>query len=181
LRVAPVPIHLALRQVADSLRQADIVHAGRVVAEALRRDFAIAEPRLAVAGLNPHAGEDGALGDEERRIIAPAVAALAAEGWQVSGPWPADSLFHEAARERYDAVLTMYHDQALIPLKTLDFYGGVNTTLGIGIVRTSPDHGTAFDIAGRAIAHRGSLVAALRLAADMARARAAQPAPAAAP
>jgi 4-hydroxythreonine-4-phosphate dehydrogenase len=134
----------------------------------LRRDFGIAAPRLAVAGLNPHAGEGGALGREEIEIIAPAVERLRGEGIAVFGPAPADTLFHERARSRYDAALCMYHDQALIPLKTIDFDRGVNVTLGLPFVRTSPDHGTALDIAGRGIANPESLIAALKLAAEMA-------------
>jgi 4-hydroxythreonine-4-phosphate dehydrogenase len=143
-----------------------------VAAAALATDFGIAAPRLAVAGLNPHAGEGGALGREETEIIAPAVAALRADGIAVDGPAPADTLFHEAARARYDAALCMYHDQALIPLKTIDFARGVNITLGLPFVRTSPDHGTALDIAGQGRADPRSLLAALETARDMAMARA---------
>jgi 4-hydroxythreonine-4-phosphate dehydrogenase len=138
---------------------------------ALKRDFGIGNPRLAVAGLNPHAGEDGVLGGEDGAIIAPAVAALKAEGHDVRGPLPADTLFHEEARARYDAALCMYHDQALIPIKTLSFWDGVNVTLGLPIVRTSPDHGTAFDIAGKHKADARSMIAAIELAAKMADAR----------
>ena len=138
---------------------------------ALRNDFSLSTPRLAVAALNPHAGESGAMGDEEARIIAPAVAQLRAEGIAVQGPSPADTLFHLAAREKYDAVICMYHDQALIPLKTLAMDHGVNVTLGLPIVRTSPDHGTAYDIAGKGIADPSSLIAAIRLAAQLAYAR----------
>ena len=173
LRVVPVTIHLALDAVAARLTSAAIVHCGRVAAAALRRDFGIARPRLAVAGLNPHAGEDGHLGREEIEVIAPAVRELRAEGVTVGDPAPADTLFHDRARAGYDAVLCMYHDQALIPLKTLDFDGGVNVTLGLPIVRTSPDHGTALDIAGAGAARPDSLIAALRMAARMAAARAA--------
>ena len=150
--------------------------AGEIVLTALRRDFGILNPRLAVAGLNPHAGEDGMLGAEELAVIAPAVAALAARGFHVRGPLSADTLFHEEARKTYDAALCMYHDQALIPLKTIDFAGGVNVTLGLPFVRTSPDHGTALDIAGRGKADPTSLIAALKLAAEMAARRAHQPA-----
>jgi 4-hydroxythreonine-4-phosphate dehydrogenase len=149
-----------------------IVEAGRTTAAALVTDFAIARPRLAVAALNPHAGEAGAIGEEEDRIIAPAVRALRASGAEASGPHPADSLFHPQARATYDAVLCMYHDQALIPVKMLDFWGGVNVTLGLAIVRTSPDHGVAFDIAGHGLARPDSLIAALRLARDIAARRA---------
>ncbi|HEV2301952.1 MAG TPA: 4-hydroxythreonine-4-phosphate dehydrogenase PdxA [Stellaceae bacterium] len=168
LRVVPVTIHLALRQAVATLSTAAIVHAGRVTAAALRRDFGIAAPVLAVAGLNPHAGENGALGEEDRGIVAPAVAELRVLGIDARGPFAADTLFHEEARRRYDAALCMYHDQALIPLKTLDFYGGVNITLGLPFVRTSPDHGTALDIAGRGIARPDSFQAALRIASRMA-------------
>lgn len=173
LRVVPVTVHIPLRDVAARLDSAMIVTAGRITAAALRRDFGIAAPRLAVAGLNPHAGEAGTIGDEEQRIIAPALAALRAEGIAVADPAPADSLFHARARSRYDAVLCMYHDQALIPLKTIDFDRGVNITLGLPFVRTSPDHGTALDIAGTGIANPESLIAALKLAAEMAAARSA--------
>jgi len=175
LRVVPVTVHLPLRAAVDALTTAAIVDAGRTTAEALTRDFGIARPRLAVAGLNPHAGEGGSLGREEIEIVAPAVAALRAEGIAAEGPAPADTLFHAEARRRYDAVLCMYHDQALIPLKTIDFDRGVNVTLGLPFVRTSPDHGTAFDIAGRGVANPDSLIAALALAGEMAAARRAAP------
>ena len=173
LRVVPVTIHLSLQAAVAALTADAIIAAGRTTVAALRRDFAIPAPRLVVAGLNPHAGEGGALGREEIEIIAPAVAALAAEGIAVAGPFPADTLFHAAARQRYDAALCMYHDQALIPLKTIDFSGGVNVTLGLPFIRTSPDHGTAFDIAGTGRADPASLIAALKLAGAMARRRAA--------
>ncbi len=172
LRVVPVTVHLPLAKALAALTKDVIVHAGRVTAAALRRDFGIAKPRLAVAGLNPHAGEHGALGDEEIQIIAPAVAALRAEGFLVTGPEPADTLFHAEARQGYDAVLCMYHDQALIPLKTIDFENGVNITLGLPFVRTSPDHGTALSIAGQGIASPASLIAALATARRMFDARA---------
>jgi 4-hydroxythreonine-4-phosphate dehydrogenase len=172
LRVVPVTVHEPLGAVASRLSTAAIVHCGRAAAHALAADFAIARPRLAVAGLNPHAGEDGKIGDEELRIIAPAIAALRADGIVVDGPAPADTLFHAAARERYDAVICMYHDQALIPLKTIDFAGGVNVTLGLPFVRTSPDHGTALDIAARGVADATSFSAALELAARLAARRA---------
>jgi 4-hydroxythreonine-4-phosphate dehydrogenase len=171
LRVVPVTIHMALRRALDSLTTAEIVRCGRTAAAALRRDFGIAAPRLAVAGLNPHAGEGGVMGDEEQTIIAPAIAALRADGIAVSGPWPPDTMFTPPARARYDLALCMYHDQALIPLKTIDMEGGVNVTLGLPIVRTSPDHGTAFDIAGQGGANPSSLLAALRLADEMTRNR----------
>jgi 4-hydroxythreonine-4-phosphate dehydrogenase len=168
LRVVPVTIHLALREAIDALSIAAIVHAGRVVDAALRRDFAIAAPVIAVAGLNPHAGEAGGLGREELDIVTPAIAALRAAGIDARGPFAADTMFHAAARQHYDAALCMYHDQALIPIKTLDFDGAVNVTLGLPFIRTSPDHGTAFDIAGKGVARPDSLIAALRLAAEMA-------------
>ncbi len=168
LRVVPVTIHLALRRAVEDLRAPAIVHAGRAAAAALRRDFGVAAPVLAVAGLNPHAGEAGALGREEIDIIAPAVGELRAAGIDARGPLPPDTMFHAEARQGYDAALCMYHDQALIPIKTLDFHGGVNVTLGLPFVRTSPDHGTAFAIAGTGKARADSLIAALRLAADMA-------------
>jgi len=177
LKVVPVTVHVAMRDVARVLATEAIVHCGRVTAAALTHDFGIAHPKLAVAALNPHAGEKGKMGDEEERIIAPAIAALRADGIQVTGPAPADTLFHAAARRTYDAALCMYHDQALIPLKTLDFAGGVNMTLGLPFVRTSPDHGTACDIAAQGSASPSSLVAAIctagRVAARRAQARAA--------
>ncbi|WP_323989229.1 4-hydroxythreonine-4-phosphate dehydrogenase PdxA [Nguyenibacter sp. L1] len=171
LRVVPVTIHVALRRAVDGLTTAEIVRCGLTTAAALRRDFGIAAPRLAVAGLNPHAGEGGVMGDEETTIIAPAIAALRAAGIATSGPWAPDTMFIPRARARYDAALCMYHDQALIPLKTIDMAGGVNVTLGLPIVRTSPDHGTAFDIAGQGVADPSSLLAALRLAGEMSRNR----------
>ena len=143
----------------------------RIVALAMRRDFGVARPRLAVAGLNPHAGEGGAMGDEEARIIAPALARLRAEGLDVLGPLPADTMFHARARAGYDVALCMYHDQALIPVKTLDFDEAVNVTLGLPFVRTSPDHGTALDIAGRGVARADSLIAAIEMAAAIAHRR----------
>ena len=175
LRVVPVSVHVSLAQAIKALTTEMIVATARTTHEALMRDFAIAKPRLAVAALNPHAGEDGAMGDEEQAIIAPAVARLRGDGLDVFGPRPADTLFHAGARMRYDAAICMYHDQALIPLKTLDFAGGVNVTLGLPIVRTSPDHGTALDIAGQDRADPSSFVAALRLAETMAATRARRP------
>jgi len=172
LKVVPVTVHLPLAEAVATLSANRIITATRALATALRRDFGIAAPRIVVAGLNPHAGESGALGREEIDVIQPAIDALKAEGHNVSGPLPADTLFHAAARARHDAAVCMYHDQALIPLKTLDFHGGVNTTLGLPIVRTSPDHGTAFDIAGKGLADPSSLLASLRLADRMARTRA---------
>ncbi|MFM2045008.1 MAG: 4-hydroxythreonine-4-phosphate dehydrogenase [Pseudomonadota bacterium] len=171
LRVALATIHLPVRAVADALTTDGIVRVGQVVALALATDFGIDRPRLAVAALNPHAGEGGAIGREEITVIQPAVAELARLGITVTGPLPADTLFHAAARERYDAVLCMYHDQALIPLKTLDFDTGVNITLGLPFVRTSPDHGTALGIAGTGTASPSSLIAALNSAARIAAAR----------
>jgi 4-hydroxythreonine-4-phosphate dehydrogenase len=173
LRCALVTIHEPLSKVASLLTRQAIVSAGLTTAAALKQDFGITHPRLAVAALNPHAGEAGALGDEESRIIAPAIAELSGAGVRVTGPHPADSLFHLEARGRYDAVLCMYHDQALIPVKMLDFWGGVNVTLGLPIVRTSPDHGVAYDLAGKGSARADSLSAAIRLAAEIATRRAA--------
>jgi len=175
LRVVPVSVHVALRRALDLLDAGLIVAIARTAARALREDFDIERPRLAVAGLNPHAGEGGALGTEEETIIGPAIAALIDEGIAASGPWSPDTLFTQAARAGYDAAICMYHDQALIPLKTLDMANGVNVTLGLPIVRTSPDHGTAFDIAGLGRADPSSLIAALRLAAEIAARRAARP------
>jgi 4-hydroxythreonine-4-phosphate dehydrogenase len=172
LRVVPVTVHLPLAQVAKALTTEAIVEHGRITANALRRDFGIARPRLAVAALNPHAGEAGVMGDEESRIISPAIAALKADGLDITGPAPADTLFHPAARAKFDAALCMYHDQALIPLKTIDFAGGVNVTLGLPFVRTSPDHGTALDIATRGVADPSSLIAAINMAAEMSTRRA---------
>jgi 4-hydroxythreonine-4-phosphate dehydrogenase len=173
LKVVLVTIHLSLRQALAALTQEAIVATGLVAAEALRRDFGIRRPRLALAGLNPHAGESGTLGREEIDIINPAAAALRAHGLACSDARPADSLFHEDARSGYDAVICLYHDQALIPVKTIDFWGGVNVTLGLPIVRTSPDHGVGYDIAGRGLARPESLIAAVRLAAEIAERRAA--------
>ena len=169
LRTVPLTVHLPLSEVARALSTDLIVDRALVVIDALKRDFGLAAPRLAVAGLNPHAGEEGAMGREDIDIVAPAVARLReAHGAFVNGPLPADTMFHAGARTSYDAALCMYHDQALIPIKTLAFFDAVNVTLGLPIVRTSPDHGTALDIAGKGVANASSLVAALRLAADMA-------------
>ena len=168
LRTVPVTTHVPLGEVAERLTPALIEARGRAVMRGLQRNFGIAEPRLAVAGLNPHAGEGGSLGREEIELIQPAIEALRAEGWQVVGPLPADTMFHEAARSRYDAALCMYHDQALIPLKALHFEEGVNITLGLPIVRTAPDHGTAFDIAGEDRADPRAMAAAIRMAAECA-------------
>ncbi len=171
LRVVPVTIHLSLAEAVRALDTPAIVRAGRIAAEGLKALFGISRPRLAIAALNPHAGEQGAMGTEESRIIGPAVAALKATGIDVHGPSPADTLFHTKARETYDAAICMYHDQALIPIKTIDFSGGVNVTLGLPFVRTSPDHGTALDIAGTGNADPSSLIAAIDMADDMARRR----------
>ncbi|MBU8545314.1 MULTISPECIES: 4-hydroxythreonine-4-phosphate dehydrogenase PdxA [Roseomonadaceae] len=177
LRVVPVTIHVALAEALRSLTTAMIVEQGRIVAAALRRDFGLAQPRLVIAGLNPHAGEAGTMGREDIEIVAPAIAALRAAGIAARGPLPADTMFTPRARAGYDAALCMYHDQALIPIKTLDMDGGVNVTLGLRIIRTSPDHGTALDIAGQGLADPGSLIAALRLAGEMAASRARESAP----
>ena len=172
LRTVPLTVHAALADVFALLTRELIESRCTIVAEALRRDFGIENPRLAVAGLNPHAGEDGRFGDEEIRIIAPAIAALQAAGIAATGPHPADALFAPHARGGYDVALCMYHDQALIPLKALDFDNGVNVTLGLPIVRTSPDHGTAFAIAGQRKANAGATIAAIRMAGECARRRA---------
>lgn len=171
LRVVPLTIHMPVAQVPKAIDKLSVFATAEIVLTALRRDFGILLPRLAVAGLNPHAGEDGVMGDEDLTVIAPAVAALKARGFAVTGPLSADTLFHEEARKTYDAALCMYHDQALIPIKTLSFWDGVNVTLGLPIVRTSPDHGTAFDIAGTGKADARSMIAAVKMAADMADAR----------
>jgi len=171
LRVVPLTIHCAIADVPKAISKQAVFDTGEIILTALRRDFGILNPRLAVAGLNPHAGEDGMLGAEDAHAIAPAVAALKARGFHVRGPLSADTLFHAEARQQYDAALCMYHDQALIPIKTLSFWDGVNVTLGLPIVRTSPDHGTALDIAGRGKADPRSMIAAIRMAADMADAR----------
>jgi 4-hydroxythreonine-4-phosphate dehydrogenase len=173
LRVVPVTVHASLRRSIEMITMERIIAAARTTEAALRLEFGIARPRLAIAGLNPHAGEQGALGDEETTIIGPAIDELRGAGLEVSGPWPPDTMFTETARSRYDVAICMYHDQALIPLKTLDMTHGVNVTLGLPIVRTSPDHGTAYDIAGRGIADPSSLIAALDLAAELAARRAA--------
>jgi 4-hydroxythreonine-4-phosphate dehydrogenase len=168
LRVVPFTIHIPLKDVFGKLEANAISATAAVVLEALKRDFGIAQPRLAISGLNPHAGEDGTIGREEQDIIGPAIASLRERGHRIIGPLPADTMFHNDARENYDAALCMYHDQALIPIKTLAFWTGVNVTLGLPIVRTSPDHGTALDIAGRGIANAASMIAAIRMAADIA-------------
>ncbi|QDP20256.1 4-hydroxythreonine-4-phosphate dehydrogenase PdxA [Sphingomonas xanthus] len=172
LRTVPATTHLPLAEVAGNLSKSLIEMRGRAALRGLQRNFGIADPRLAIAGFNPHAGEGGSLGREEIDIIIPAIETLRGEGWRVTGPHPADTLFHGPARARYDAALCMYHDQALIPLKALHFEEGVNLTLGLPIVRTAPDHGTAFDIAGQDLADPRAMAAAIRLAAECARTRA---------
>ncbi|MBL0969394.1 MAG: 4-hydroxythreonine-4-phosphate dehydrogenase PdxA [Brevundimonas sp.] len=174
LRACLVTIHSPLAEVPQLVTEERVTRTARVVHEAMKRDFGIAQPRLALAGLNPHAGESGSIGLEEIEVLAPAVARLRGEGIRITDPLPADTLFHDDARATYDAAICLYHDQALIPVKTLDFWGGVNATLGLPIVRTSPDHGTGFDIAGKGVARPDSLIAAIRLAGQMAAARAAR-------
>jgi 4-hydroxythreonine-4-phosphate dehydrogenase len=172
LRTVPMTVHCPLSEVPGRLSVDLIVRRCRIVAKALQRDFGIAVPRLAICGLNPHAGEDGRMGCEEIEIIVPAIEALRADGIDATGPHPADALFAAHARPTYDVAIAMYHDQALIPLKALDFDRGVNVTLGLPIVRTSPDHGTAFGIAGTGKANPGAMIAAIRLAGEMAARRA---------
>ncbi|MDZ7709193.1 MAG: 4-hydroxythreonine-4-phosphate dehydrogenase PdxA [Roseovarius sp.] len=172
LRVVPATIHIPLAEVPGALTAGCVEEAIRITHAALIRDFGIPAPRLAVAGLNPHAGEGGRMGREEIEVIAPVLERLRAEGMEIVGPLSADTMFHAAARARYDAAIAMYHDQALIPVKTLDFDRGVNVTLGLPFVRTSPDHGTAFDIAGKGVADPTSLICALEMAEGLARARA---------
>jgi len=171
LRVVPTTIHIPLADVPQALTPDLLEETIRITHAALIRDFGLAAPRLAVAGLNPHAGEGGRMGREEITLIAPVLARLRAEGFDLRGPISADTMFHAAARAGYDAAIAMYHDQALIPIKTLDFDRGVNVTLGLPFIRTSPDHGTALDIAGQGRANPASLIAALKLAQDMAQAR----------
>lgn len=168
LKVVPVTTHIPLADVPTHLTTTRIIETAEIVDHALRKDFGITDPRISVAALNPHAGEGGIMGREEIEIIIPAVAQLRNRGFQVKGPLPADTMFHAAARPHYDAALTMYHDQGLIPAKALDFDEGVNVTLGLPFIRTSPGHGTAFDIAGQGIANHGSLKAAVWMAAKMA-------------
>lgn len=172
LRTVPLTVHVALAEVPGLISADLITHKARIVAAGLRRDFGVLSPRLAIAALNPHAGEGGQFGDEDAAVIAPAIAALQAEGIDAFGPVPGDALFTPRARSGYDAALCMYHDQALIPLKALEFDEGVNVTLGLPIIRTSPDHGTAFDIAGQGKADPGAMAAAIVMAAQMATARA---------
>ncbi|MCQ0970528.1 4-hydroxythreonine-4-phosphate dehydrogenase PdxA [Paracoccus sp. TK19116] len=170
-RVVPATIHMALERVPDALTPDLLERTIRITHAAMIRDFGIADPRIAIAGLNPHAGEGGTMGRQEIDWIAPLILRLQGEGLTLIGPLPADTMFHAPARARYDAAICAYHDQALIPIKTLDFAGGVNVTLGLPFVRTSPDHGTGFDIAGKGIADPASTIAALRMARDMATAR----------
>lgn len=171
LCVVPLTVHVSLSDVPAMITQELICKKLRIVNESLKRDYKIASPRIAVAGLNPHAGEGGKFGLEDQGVIVPALDVLKAEGIEVSGPHPADTLFHAEARAKYDVAIGMYHDQALIPLKTLDFYGGVNATLGLSVVRTSPDHGTALNIAGKGIARADSLINAIKMAAEIAQNR----------
>jgi 4-hydroxythreonine-4-phosphate dehydrogenase len=171
LRVVPLTIHVPIAKVSSSISQAAIVETAEIVLTALQRDFCVERPRLAISGLNPHAGEAGKLGSEEIEIIRPAIARLREQGHRVDGPLPADTMFHAEARSQYDAALCMFHDQALIPLKTLAFWDAVNVTLGLPIVRTSPDHGTASDIAGQNKADPRSMTAAIHMAAELADAR----------
>jgi len=172
LRVVPVTVHVGLKEAIDALTADVIIERTRILHQSLRQDFAISDPVIAVSGLNPHAGEDGAMGAEETTIITPAIEALTREGIEAQGPYPPDTLFTQSSRETYDAAVCMYHDQALIPIKTLDFSGAVNVTLGLPIIRTSPDHGTATEIAGKGIADPSSLVNAMDLARRMAANRA---------
>lgn len=168
LRVVPLTVHIPLAEVASNVTSEAIINACRLMATSLYRYEQVNDPHIAICGLNPHAGEQGTMGQEDATIIAPAIAALRAENINVTGPHPADTLFHAEARSGYDAVLGMYHDQVLIPLKTIDFYGGVNITLGLDFIRTSPDHGTGFDIAGQGLARPDSLIAAIKQARRMA-------------
>lgn len=171
LRVVLATIHTPLSEIAAHLSREDLAQLTRITHAALIRDFGIDAPRLVMAGLNPHAGEDGTIGREEIDLLAPLAASLRAEGIDIRGPYPADTLFHDEARQGYDAAVCMYHDQGLIPLKTLDFWGGVNITLGLPIVRTSPDHGTGFAIAGKGVARADSFINALHMADEIARQR----------
>lgn len=173
LRVVPATIHIPLYQVPKALTAESLEQTVRITEQGLKGDFGLSRPRIALAGLNPHAGEGGMLGAEDKAVIAPVVTRLAAEGFDIEGPLPADTMFHAEARARYDVAIAMYHDQALIPIKTLAFDRGVNVTLGLPFPRTSPDHGTAYDIAGQGIANATSMIEALRLAWNMAKARSA--------
>lgn len=167
LRVVPATIHIALNKVPESITTSLIVEKCLLLHKCLKENFKIIHPRIAVCGLNPHAGENGQMGEEESQIIVPAIRHLVADGIEATGPHPADTLFHAEARKTYDAVLGMYHDQVLIPLKTIDFFGGVNITLGLDFTRTSPDHGTGLDIAGSGIARADSLISAIKMAREI--------------
>lgn len=171
LRVVPLTVHIPLKDVPAAVTGELLEKKCEIITQALQEDFKIASPRIAVAGLNPHAGEEGTIGLEDRDVLMPAIHRLKAQGYNVSGPYPADTLFHEEARAQYDIAIGMYHDQALIPLKTIDFHGGVNVTLGLPIIRTSPDHGTALDIAGQGIARADSFMNAITMAQEMAKNR----------
>lgn len=171
LRVVPLTVHIPLKDVPSAITQDLIIEKAKIIHESLQSDFKIASPRIAVTGLNPHAGEEGKIGMEDLEVIVPAIEKLKAQGLNISGPYPADTMFHEEARAGYDIALGMYHDQALIPLKTLDFHGGVNVTLGLSVVRTSPDHGTALNIAGQGIANPQSFINAIKMADDIAKNR----------
>ena len=172
LRTVPMTVHCALAEVPKKLTVELIRRRSTIVARALQRDFGIASPRLAICGLNPHAGEEGRMGREEIKVIAPAIEALRKDGIEATGPHPADALFTAHSRGTFDVAIAMYHDQALVPLKALDFDQGVNVTLGLPIVRTSPDHGTAFDIAGKNVASPNAMIAAIRMAGEIAARRA---------
>ncbi len=167
LRVVPLTVHIPLKDVPSKITQDLIIEKVHIIYRSLQKDFGLKTPHIAVAGLNPHAGEEATIGTEDRDVIAPAIQKIKAEGLNVSGPYPADTMFHEEARAQYDVALGMYHDQALIPLKTLDFHGGVNITLGLSVVRTSPDHGTALDITGKGIARADSFINAIKMAANI--------------
>lgn len=164
LRVVPLTVHIALKDVSSAITKELIIKKVKILDHSLRQDFGLTHPRIAITGLNPHAGEDGNMGMEEIETIIPAIEELKSQNIQAIGPYPADTLFHEEAREQYDAVIGMYHDQVLIPLKTLDFHGGVNTTLGLPVIRTSPDHGTALNIAGKGVANSNSFINAIKMA-----------------
>lgn len=171
LRVVPTTIHIALEDVPDAFTASLLTDTVLITHAALRRDFGIARPRIAVAGLNPHAGEGGKMGNQEMQMMEPVIASLKAEGIDITGPMPPDTMFHKRARDAYDVAICAYHDQALIPIKTIDFDTGVNVTLGLPFIRTSPDHGTAYGIAGQGIANPTSMICALRMAAKLSRAR----------
>lgn len=171
LKVVPICVHMSLRNSISALSKELIIESTNITATALKKNFGIQQPHIAITGLNPHAGEGGAIGTEELDIIRPAIEQMKRDGLSVRGPEPADTLFHERARAGYDAAMCMYHDQALIPIKTIDFHGAVNVTLGLPFIRTSPDHGTAFEIAGTGVANESSLISALKMASTMAKRR----------